>query len=90
MLQEDGLGVLMRELLVPDGNERQGIIRKVFDYFRNLVRSIVDRLQQMLNHGRVDVKEAIRELRPDGRSFTKVDAVREMTTERQLSRGPRL
>lgn len=70
--------------------ERQGIIRKVFDYFRNLARSIVDRLQQMHSHGRVDVKEAIRELRQDGRSFTKADAVRDMTTERQLNRGPRL
>lgn len=73
-----------------DDSERQGIIQKVFDYFRNLARSIVDRLQQMLNHGRVDVKEAIWELRPDGRSLTKADAVRDMTTERQLSRGLRL
>ena len=39
-----------------DENERQGIIRKVFDYFRNLARSIADRLQQMPRLGRVDVK----------------------------------
>ena len=51
-----------------DENERQGIIRKVFDYFRNLARSIANRLQQMLRLGRVDVKKAIREMRPDGRS----------------------
>ena len=69
---------------------RQGIIRKVFDYFRDLARSIADRLQQMLRLGRVDVKKAIRELRPDGRSVTKADIMREMTEVRQLRRGPRL
>ena len=73
-----------------DENERQGIIRKVFDYFRDLARSIADRLQQMLRLGRVDVKKAIREMRPDGRSVTKADMVREMTEVRQLHRGPRL
>lgn len=73
-----------------DENERQGIIRKVFDYFRDLARSIADRLQQMLRLGRVDVKKAIREMRPDGRSFTKADMVREMTEARQMRRGPRL
>ena len=73
-----------------DENERQGIIRKVFDYFRNLARCIADRLQQMLRLGRVDVKKAIREMRPDGRSVTKADIMREMTEVRQLRRGPRL
>ena len=34
-----------------DENERQSIIRKVFDYFRDLARSIADRLQQMLRLG---------------------------------------
>ena len=73
-----------------DEHERQGIIRKVFDSFRNLARSIADRLQQMLRLGRVDVKKAIREMRPDGRSVTKADIMREMTEVRQLRRGPRL
>ena len=73
-----------------DENERQSIIRKVFDYFRDLARSIADRLQQMLRLGRVDVKKAIREMRPDGRSVTKADAIREMTEVRQMRRGPRL
>ena len=73
-----------------DENERQGIIRKVFDYFRDLARSIADRLQQMLRLGRVDVKKAIREMRPDGKLDTKADMVREMTEVRQLHRGPRL
>lgn len=40
--------------------------------------------------GGMDVKKAIREMRPDGRSVTKAEAVREMTAVRQLRRGPRL
>lgn len=73
-----------------DESERQSIIQKVFDYFRNLARSITDRLQQMFRLGRVDVKKAIRELRPDGRSVTKADMVREITEVHRLHRGPRL
>ena len=70
-----------------DENERQGIIRKVFDYFRDLARSIADRLQQMLRLGRVDVKKAIRELRPDGRSVTKADMVRERCVSCTVGQG---
>ena len=66
-----------------DENERRGIIRKVFDCFRDLARSVADRLQQMLRLGRVDVKKAIREMRPDSKAVTKVAEITEMTSIRQ-------
>ena len=54
-----------------DENERQGIIRKVFDYFRNLARSVADRLQQMLRLGRVDVKKSHHSI-AGGYSYTRI------------------
>ena len=44
-----------------DDKERQGILRKVFELFRNLSHRITDRLHQMLQTGSVNMKEAIRE-----------------------------
>ena len=73
-----------------DDKERKSIIAKVFELLRNLSRKIVDGLRQMLQAGRVDVKKAIREMRPDGRSVTKADVIREMTEIRQPHHGPRL
>ena len=66
------------------------IIRKVKEEERKHQKEAADRLQQMLRLGRVDVKKAIREMRPDGKLDTKADAIREMTAVRQLRRGPRL
>lgn len=69
-----------------DDKERKSIIAKVFELLRNLSREIADRLQQMLRSGRVDVKEAIRELHTDGRSATKTDSIRGMAEVYQSHR----
>ena len=62
-----------------DENERQGIIRKAFDYSRDLARSIVDRLQKMSSYGRVDVKAALKEMRPKyDTGINKTETIHEM------------
>ena len=69
-----------------DDKERKSIIAKVFELLRNLSRKIADRLQQMLHLGKVNVKEAIRELYTDGRSATKTDSIRGMAEVYQAHR----
>lgn len=73
-------------------NERQGIIGKVFEYFRNMACSLRDRLQEMLQSGRVNVKAAIRELQTGRKpAMTKADAIRQIDEPRRhRGLGPRL
>lgn len=77
-----------------DDKERKGIIAKVFELFRNLSRKVIDRLQQMLHLGKVNVKEAICEAGPKtipGQPLTKADEIKEATeVVCQQSLGPRL
>lgn len=72
--------------------ERNGIVSKVYDLFRNLARRLEDRLCQMFKSGRVDVKEAIKEMRPDRTpGTTKTEVIRQMEDlPRQHHLGHRL
>jgi len=72
--------------------ERNGIVSKVYDLFRNLAYSIRDRLKEMLQLGKVNVKAAIRELRSDRQSaIFKTDVLSRMEEPRQnYGSGPRL
>ena len=72
--------------------ERRGIVGKVCDLFRNLAYNIRDRLKEMLQLGKVNVKAAIRELHPKmDLTVSKADVIQKMQEPlRHRSLGPRL